>query len=151
MCPFYPIFLHGGKIWPGCLFRIHQLISFLLIAVHHAMTWWKLRAVIMTTLLPLVALEMALWHTSLMRMKCGETSVILCICPANERWCYNVTLSPIGWLQTQNDHWVTIMSSQSWLIFLDKIWGVCFEFKVWLVLFFQTIYIFWYDITVQLP
>ena len=29
--------------------------------------------------------------------------VILCIRPANERWCYNVTSSLIGWVHTQNN------------------------------------------------
>ena len=30
---------------------------------------------------------------------------ILCMHPANERWCYLVTSSPIGWAHTQNDPW----------------------------------------------
>ena len=29
-------------------------------------------------------------------------SIILCMCPANERWCYTVTPSLIGWAHTQN-------------------------------------------------
>ena len=29
--------------------------------------------------------------------------IILCMCPANERRCYNVTLSLIGWAHSQND------------------------------------------------
>ena len=29
--------------------------------------------------------------------------IILCRCPANERWRYNVTSSPIGWAHTQKD------------------------------------------------
>ena len=29
--------------------------------------------------------------------------IILCICPTNERWRYNVTLSLIGWAYTQDD------------------------------------------------
>ena len=32
--------------------------------------------------------------------------IILCMCPANERQCYIVTLSLIGWAHTQNDHWL---------------------------------------------
>ena len=31
------------------------------------------------------------------------TVIILCMCPANERRRYNVTLSPIGWAHTQYD------------------------------------------------
>ena len=31
------------------------------------------------------------------------TRIILCMRPANERWCCNVTLSLIGWVHTQND------------------------------------------------
>ena len=33
------------------------------------------------------------------------SGVILWMCPANERWRYIVTLSLIGWMQTQNDPW----------------------------------------------
>ena len=31
------------------------------------------------------------------------TGIMLCMCPANERWCYNVTSSLIGWAHIQND------------------------------------------------
>ena len=31
------------------------------------------------------------------------TGIILCICPANERRCYNVTSSVIGWAHSQNN------------------------------------------------
>ena len=31
--------------------------------------------------------------------------IILFMCPANERWCYNVTSSLIGWVHTQNNPW----------------------------------------------
>ena len=30
----------------------------------------------------------------------------LCMCPANERWCYNVMSSVIGWAHTRNDLWL---------------------------------------------
>ena len=36
--------------------------------------------------------------------------IILCMHPANERLCYIVTSSPIGWAHTQNDPW----GSHSW-------------------------------------
>ena len=32
--------------------------------------------------------------------------IILCMSPTNERWCYTVTPSLIGWVHTQNDSWV---------------------------------------------
>ena len=32
-----------------------------------------------------------------------HTGIILCICPTNEGQCYNVTVSLIGWVHTQND------------------------------------------------
>ena len=32
-----------------------------------------------------------------------DTGIILCMHPANERWCYYVTPSLIGWAQTRND------------------------------------------------
>ena len=32
-----------------------------------------------------------------------HAGVILCMHPANERWCKNATLSLIGWVHTQND------------------------------------------------
>ena len=36
----------------------------------------------------------------------GPTRIILCMCPANERWHYiSVMSSLIGWLHTQNDPW----------------------------------------------
>ena len=34
-----------------------------------------------------------------------STGIILCMCPANGRWCYNVASSLIGWVHTQNDSW----------------------------------------------
>ena len=34
-----------------------------------------------------------------------KTGIILCMHPANERWCYSVTPSLIGWVHTQNDAW----------------------------------------------
>ena len=37
---------------------------------------------------------------------CWTAEIILCMCPANERWRYIVTSSPIGWAHTQNDPWV---------------------------------------------
>ena len=33
--------------------------------------------------------------------------IILCMGPANERWCYTVTPSLIGWAYTQNDPWLS--------------------------------------------
>ena len=33
------------------------------------------------------------------------TGIILCMCPANERWRYIVTSSLIGWVYVQNDPW----------------------------------------------
>ena len=37
------------------------------------------------------------------------SGIILCICPANERWYYNVTSSFIGWAHSQNDPWCWAM------------------------------------------
>ena len=34
-----------------------------------------------------------------------SAGIILCMCPANERQCYNVMSSLIGWAHTQNDPW----------------------------------------------
>ena len=39
------------------------------------------------------------------------TWTILCMCPTNERWRYNVTSSLIGWAHTQNDPWVNILGT----------------------------------------
>ena len=36
------------------------------------------------------------------------TGVILYMCPAYERWRYNVTSSFIGWMDTQNDPWIIL-------------------------------------------
>ena len=38
----------------------------------------------------------------------------LCICPANERWHYIVTLSPIRWAHTQNDPCISLVLAQSY-------------------------------------
>ena len=35
----------------------------------------------------------------------GSPGIILCMCPTNERWHYNVKSSLIGWAHTQNDPW----------------------------------------------
>ena len=37
--------------------------------------------------------------------------IILCMCPANERRCYIVTSSPVGWAHTQNDPWYDYTSA----------------------------------------
>ena len=37
---------------------------------------------------------------------CWCEGIILCMHPANERWCYRVTPSLIGWVHTQSDPWV---------------------------------------------
>ena len=42
----------------------------------------------------------------LLEVTCWCSGIILCMCPVNERRCYNVTLSPIGWAHTQNDLWM---------------------------------------------
>ena len=41
---------------------------------------------------------------------CGA-GIILCVRIANERWRYNVTLSLIGWVNTQNDLWGVLIVS----------------------------------------
>ena len=38
--------------------------------------------------------------------------IILCMCPANERQCYIVTSSPIGWVHTQNDPWLCLGTNE---------------------------------------
>ena len=38
-------------------------------------------------------------------LKINDPGIILCVCPANERWRYTVTPSLIGWAHTQNDPW----------------------------------------------
>ena len=40
-----------------------------------------------------------------------DTGIILCMRAANERRCYIVTSSPIGWAHTQNDPWWHYMAS----------------------------------------
>ena len=41
--------------------------------------------------------------------------IILCMCPANERRCYNVTSSLIGWTHTQNDPWIQVCVTKLWI------------------------------------
>ena len=52
-------------------------------------------------------MDMCHWLHILMRLalySCGLCSgVILCMRPANKRWCYIVTPSLIGWVHTQTD------------------------------------------------
>ena len=43
-----------------------------------------------------------MYHTEV-RLYAG---IILCMCPANESWCYTVTPPLIGWAHAQNDPWV---------------------------------------------
>ena len=40
-----------------------------------------------------------------------RTGIILGMGLANERWCYNVTLSLIGWAHTQNDPYMNVVAS----------------------------------------
>ena len=52
--------------------------------------------------------------------------IILCIHPANDRWCYSVTSSLIGWVHTQNDICNPVISMS-----LSTRWCM-----IWWVLFF---------------
>ena len=50
--------------------------------------------------------ELSVVHAPWMVCKHDVTAIseiILCMCPTNERWRYNVTPSLIGWAHTQND------------------------------------------------
>ena len=49
----------------------------------------------------------------------GPPGINLCMRPANERWCYIVTWSLIGWAHTQNDLWTP-----------HPHWWLCFESKM---------------------
>ena len=40
-----------------------------------------------------------------------HTGIIFCMHPANERWCYNVTSSLIGWADAQKDPCSHLISS----------------------------------------
>ena len=56
---------------------------------------------------------------------CGPylAELILVLRPANERWCYFVTASLIGWAQTYNQPYLTVNSQWGALIYcIDKIW-----------------------------
>ena len=50
---------------------------------------------------------MGWWHFTNLPIQLDFSSavagIILCMCPSNERWRYNVTPSLIGWLHTEND------------------------------------------------
>ena len=41
------------------------------------------------------------------------SGITLCMHPANERWRYIVTSSPIGWAHTQNDPWTYVNTSHA--------------------------------------
>ena len=42
-------------------------------------------------------------QSSLQLLPNAEAEIVLWKRPANERWCYNVSLSLIGWVDTQSD------------------------------------------------
>ena len=44
-----------------------------------------------------------LWNDRRVNNLKMNAKIILCMCPANERWRYNVTSSLIGWAHSQND------------------------------------------------
>ena len=44
---------------------------------------------------------------------CTKPGIILCMRPVNERWCYSVTPSLIGWAHTQNDPCQTLPTATS--------------------------------------
>ena len=48
------------------------------------------------------------------------SGIILCLCPANEKQHYIVTLSPIGWAHTQNYPY-TLSSQLSYMVCIDSI------------------------------
>ena len=46
--------------------------------------------------------------------KAVKSGIILCMCPANERWCYSITSSLMGWAHTQNDTLCMCPANERW-------------------------------------
>ena len=71
-------------------------------------------------------------------MCCANVSgIILCMCSANERRRYNVTLSFIGWAHSQNDSWmsVNVMSCEvSGIYWHSEAW---IKWKIYLQIIFR--------------
>ena len=55
-----------------------------------------------------------LWEDALHNVR--ATGIILCMCPANERWRYDVTSSLIGWAHAQNNSWVQLEANMAAVI-----------------------------------
>ena len=50
----------------------------------------------------------------LLQVMVSRSGLILCMRPANERWCYNVTSSLIGWAHSQNGPWRWTKTTSWW-------------------------------------
>ena len=76
--------------------------------------------------------------------------IILCIRSANERRCYNVTSSLIGWAHTQNEPcWYSVVPQQQYIFSqilnkhpIARLWGQDMEFPLWdkIVIYFCLLY-----------
>ena len=60
----------------------------------------------------------------------GIRGRILCMRTANQRWCYSVTPSLIGWAHTQNDPWVHLTLSFVCAVILQKLTSLANTLKV---------------------
>ena len=51
------------------------------------------------------------WHFIRLHLNICQyyPGIILCMPPANERWHYNIMLSLIGWVHSQNDPWLSLL------------------------------------------
>ena len=72
----------------------------------------------------------------------GSVGIISCMHPANERWCYTVTSSLIGWVHTYNDPWIRSTDGR-WqppnMAMYKEIWPKFHEISL-----FQCIHFNWY-------
>ena len=60
--------------------------------------WWHNKYVIM-----LLCVD---WVACRRFIECNYSGIFLCMWPANERWHYIVTSSPIGWAHALHDNWL---------------------------------------------
>ena len=79
----------------GCFTNLYKVF----VQSNSICIYWKPRVVVMPTLLELKAIE---------------AGTVFCMCPANGGWCYTVTLSLIGWVHTQNDHYGSCHYNNPW-------------------------------------
>ena len=101
---FYALNNDEWLLWNANTTTVKMVIFYMIIVLPYSLpSRWSYRVYFVSLITDLYltrVLSQHVWYCII--------GIILSMCPANERWCYNLTLSSIGWAHTQNDPCVMV-------------------------------------------